>query len=1042
MKNISLFFIQNAKFTTVLSLGMVYFGYVGYTTMNAESFPSVSLATAIIVTAYDGATATDIETKITKPIEDEIRGVTGLKDVKSISQSGISTIVVQIDMDDPKVDVDKTMTNLQKAVDRTQGLPADLKDLPNFTELKSDEFPVMEIAVIGSDENRKRNLVTDLLKESLEDNTAVKQVRPVGYKERAFDIFLDLEKMKSNYISVSEVMRKIQSRNSNTPGGPLRAQVQQQLVRVEGKIKNVGDLENLVVRSNFSGKTILLGEIATIKDSSEESKVISRYNGDEATLLVVTKKAGADTIEMVSQLDIVLKDYQTRFKDLKFVLYFSEGLAVKNRVEVLQSNAISGLVLVIIFMFMFLPGKVGIATSISLPLAILGTIGVMPAMGMNLDAISVLGLVIALGMLVDNSIVISDNFIRLRREGFNNIEASINSIEVLWLPIAISAFTTIAAFLPMLVTKGILGQFIKAIPILVTISLMFSLFESFLFLPMRLVWSGKNLKQEDLLKVKTFEEQKPGWYEVIEIWFEKLMSWVVVHRYLVFLGFICTVGFSLFMMTFMNKFELFPAEQTEIYVARLEMAKGTRLEQTHEKLKELTKKVKDVLKDDVVHIVSRAGISQMDIGDPKSQEGNNVGMLSMYVSDNAKFNRLYTDVLKDLKTIKTENVESLTFQELINGPPVGNAIEATFRSNSEEDIYKMIGLITTELKKIDGIENLKIDDVVGDDEVFVDIDYAKASRLGIDVESVGSTIRTAISGNRISDVTLDNKEIDLILRFEESFRENIDSLKQLVVNDPMSNLVELSSFATFRVLPGTPQIKRFDFKRAKTLTGDVDNTKITSIEANALLSKVYEENIAKFPGINLVFGGAQESTNDSMSSLFAALNLSLIGIFAILVFLFRSYLRPLIIMTTIPLGLFGFSIAFYLHDRPVSFLALIGIIGLGGVIVNSGIILISFIDELRAEEKNKNFNEVLVKATGLRLRAVIITSLTTVVGLFPTAYGIGGNDPLLIPMTLALAWGLTSGTILTLIWIPAAYGILEDFDVFMKEKVYPLIPKF
>ncbi len=1041
MKSLSLFFIENAKFTTVLSLGLIYFGYVGYTTMNAESYPSVSLATAIIVTAYDGATASDVETKITKPIEDEIRGVNGLKDVKSISQAGLSTIVVQVDMDDPKIDVDKTMADLQKAVDRAQGLPSDLKDLPTFTELKSDEFPVMEIAVIGSDADRRRDTTADLLKESLEDNKAVKEVRPVGYRERAFDIFLDLEKMKSNYISVSEVMRKIQSRNTNTPGGPLRAKVQQQLVRVEGKIRNVEDLNNLVVRSNFSGKTILLGDIATIKDASEEATVISRYNGEEATLLVVTKKAGADTIEMVNQLDLVLKDYRERYKDLKFILYFSEGLTVKNRVEVLQSNAISGLVLVIIFMFMFLPGKVGIATSISLPLAILGTLGVMPSLGMNIDAISVLGLVIALGMLVDNSIVISDNFIRLRREGFDNVQASINSIEVLWLPIAISAFTTIAAFLPMLVTKGILGQFIKAIPILVTVSLLFSLLESFLFLPMRLVWAGRNLKQEDLLKVKTFEEQKPGWYEVIEIRFEKLMSWVVVHRYLVFVGFIFTVAFSIFMMTFMNKFELFPAEQTEIYIARLEMPRGTRLEQTHDKLKELTAKVKDVLKDDVVHIVSRAGISQMDIGDPKSQEGNSVGMLSLYVSENAKFNRPYTEVLRDLKTIKTKGIKSLTFQELINGPPVGNAIEATFRSNSEEELYGLIGIITKELEKIKGVENLKIDDVIGDDEVFVDIDYAKASRLGIDVDSIGSTIRTAISGNRISDVTLENKEIDLILRFEESYRENVESLKELVVNDPMLNLVNLNSFASFRVLPGTPQIKRFDFKRAKTLTGDVDNINVTSLEANAVLSKVFQENSAKFPGVNLVFGGAQESTNDSMSSLFAALNLSLIGIFAILVFLFRSYLRPLIIMTTIPLGLFGFSIAFYLHDRPVSFLALIGIIGLGGVIVNSGIILISFIDELRAEGKITDFNEVLVKATGLRLRAVIITSLTTVVGLFPTAYGIGGNDPLLIPMTLALAWGLTSGTILTLIWIPAAYGILEDFDQFMKSKVYPYLPK-
>ncbi len=1031
MKNLSLFFINNSKLTIVLSLGLVFFGLDGYQRMNAESFPSVSLATATIVTAYDGATASDIETKITKPIEDEIRGVVGLKDVKSTSQAGLSTIVVRIDIDDPKIDVDKSMGDLQRFVDRAQDLPTDLKDKPQFTELKSDEFPVMEIAVVGSNNKRQRDLIADQLKEDIEDNKSVKEVRPVGYRERAFDIFLDLKKMEQNHISINEVQLKIQARNTNTPGGPLRTSSQQKLVRVEGKIKDVSDLEDIVVRSNFSGKNILLKEIATIKDSEEEATVLSRYDGQEATLLVVNKKAGADTIKMVTELDEILTNYQQRYKDLKFVLYLSEGLEVKNRVEVLQSNAFSGLILVVVFLFLFLPGKIGLAASLSLPLAVFGTLGLMPSYGMNIDAITVLGLVIALGMLVDNSVVISENFTRLRKEGLNSKDAAAASIDMLWLPITATAFTTIAAFLPMLVTKGIMGQFIKAIPIVVSLALILSLLESFLFLPQRLVWAG------DAVKSDVGDNQK-DWFAKFENSFENFMGIVVKFRYIVALIFFITVGFSIFMMSFMNKFELFPADQTEIYVARLEMERGTRLEEIHEKLKELTEDVKRVLKDDVKHIVARAGTSQMGPGDPKAQDGNNVGMLTIFVSDYAKFNRPYTEVLKDLKTIKPKYAKSISFQELINGPPVGNAIEATFRSNSSSDIDKMIQTITTELAIKPGVENLKVDDIIGDDEIYVDVDYAKAARLDIDVNGIGNTLRTAISGNRVSDVNLKNKDVDLVLRLDEKFRVDVDSLSQLFVNDPRQNLVPLSNLAQFRVEPGLPQIKRFDFKRSKTLTGDVDTTKITSMEANKILMNIFEKNKTKIPGVSLVFGGAQESTNESMDSLFSALKLSLIGIFALLVFLFRSYIRPAIIMTTIPLGLFGFSIAFYFHQRPISFLALIGIIGLGGIIVNSGIVLISFIDEMRAEGK-LSLNEILVKASGLRLRAVLVTSLTTVGGLFPTAYGIGGNDALLIPMTLAMAWGLTSGTVLTLIWVPAAYAIVEDINDMFSRKVIPFM---
>jgi multidrug efflux pump subunit AcrB len=1026
MKSLAQFFIENSKLTIVLSLGLMFFGYQGLVKMNAESYPSVSFATATIITIYDGATATDIETKITKPIEDEIRGVSGLKDVRSTSQAGVSNITVRIDMDDSKVDVEKALDEVQKAVDRVSDLPRDLKDPPEFKELKSEEFAVMEVAITGANEERKRDIVADLLKEDLEDNRSVKEVRLVGFHERTFDIFLDLNKLKENYISVNDVLRKIQSRNSNTPGGALKTETLQNLVRVEGKIKDVEELKNLVVRSNFSGKTIHLKDIANVRNSEEEIKTLARHNGEEATLLVISKKAGADTINMVNQMDIVLADYQKRYPDFKFNIYASEGQKVKNRVGVLTSNAISGLILVVIFLFIFLPGRIGLAASLSLPLAMMGTIGFMPTFGMNIDAITVLALVIALGMMVDNSVVISENFTRLRLDGFNPLDAATKSIEALWLPITATAFTTIAAFVPMLVTKGIMGQFIKWIPIVVSLSLLLSLLESFLFLPMRLVWAGKVVKPRD-------ESGNADWFTRFEAKFEGLMTIVVAHRYIVAIGFVVTVFFSIFMMVGANKFVLFPADQTEIYVSRIEMPKGTTLEETHARLEDISKSVKEALKEDVTHIVARAGTSQTRPGDPKAQEGNNIAMLSIYVSDYAKFNRPYTDVLKDLKTIKPEFVKNISFEEMVNGPPVGNAIEATFRSNSEEDIYKMIGLITDKLKETPGVENLKVDDIIGDDEVFVDIDYEKSARLGIDVENIGSTIRTAVSGKIASDVTLDNKDVDLILRFDNNYRKNLDDLKNILIPDPTGNLVPLSSLAKFRTLTGTPHIKRYDFKKSKTLTGDVDTTKTTSIKANQILQQTFDANRDEFPGMSLVYGGAQESTNESMSSLAAALKLSLIGIFALLVFLFKSYLRPAIIMTTIPLGLLGFSVAFFLHGRPVSFLALIGIIGLGGIIVNSGIVLISFIDEMRAEGK-MTLNEILVKASGLRLRAVLVTSLTTISGLLPTAYGIGGNDAMLIPMTLALAWGLTSGTVLTLIWVPAAYAILEDYNHFMKKK--------
>lgn len=521
------------------------------------------------------------------------------------------------------------------------------------------------------------------------------------------------------------------------------------------------------------------------------------------------------------------------------------------------------------------------------------------------------------------------------------------------------------------------------------------------------------------------------------------MHWIVKRRYIVMGLFTFVLFFSIYLIGVANKFILFPAEQTELYIGRVEAPIGTRIEVTQEYVQNISHQIKQVLGEDAEHIIGRAGTSQIQPGDPKAQDSDNVGMLLIYVSDYAKNNIYYTEVLKKLREhdYQLPGV-NLSFEEMINGPPVGNPIEATFRSNSDSELKDALDKLIAKMSKVDGIFDLKVDDIVADDEIWVNVRYPEANRLGLSVSTIGDAVKVVGAGVIASDVTLENKEVDIMLRFRDEDRRNIEDLARVQIMDRQGNLVPLRSIADFEVNKGTPFIKRYDFKRAKTLLGNIDENKITAVEANALLLKEWNLIADSHPAVSIKFGGVAESTNESMASLFNALILSLIGIFALMVFLFRSYLRPFIIMTTIPLGLLGFGIAFWLHQRPVSFLALIGIIGLGGIIVNSGIVLISFIDEMR-EEGKLALEEILAKASRLRLRAVMVTSLTTISGLIPTAYGIGGADAMLIPMTLAMAWGLTSGTILTLIWIPAAYAILEDWVTFtgkIKNKILGRTP--
>jgi multidrug efflux pump subunit AcrB len=1035
MKNLSSFFITNPKLTFVLTIFLIIYGFIGIKKMNAESYPSVDFATAIIETEYFGATPQDIEIKITKPLEDEIRTVSGLKDVRSVSQAGRSKIVVRVDMDNSKVIVKDVMTDLQKAIDRAKDLPTDLREKPKFTEIKSEEFAAIELAVVGPNENRERDLIANSLKEDIEDDKNVKAVIMEGYREREFEINLSRKLLDDYHIGVNEVLQKIAARNVDIPGGDLINGGMQKLVKVNGKIKNAQELGETPVRSTFSGSTILLNDIGRVVDGQVEARTLSRYMGDEATLLTIQKKGGADTLKMVRNIRPILERYKEKYKNkFKFEVFNDEGVRVEAKLNTLTSNAISGLIVVVAVLLLFMPGRIGLMVAISLPVSLLATLGLMPSFGLTLNSITILALIIAMGMLVDNSVVISEEYIRRRQLGANSLDAAVDTVTNMWIPISATAFTTIAAFLPMLVTTGIMGRFIYAIPVVVTLALLFCLLETFLLLPMRLHLVANNLN------VGLVEQKKNGWFEKISAKFERFMAWTIDHRYITALGISALIIFSMLVIGVFNKFILFPAEQTEIYLARIEMPVDTKVEKTYEVTQRIEKKIKEVLGDKILaHSVSIAGTSQAMPTDIKGQTGDNVGLVKMFATDFAKNNIHYTEFLEKLRVISDPEVKGLTFEEQVNGPPVGAPVTVTFRSNNGLSLDELINKIKTNLSQIKGVFDIKVDDVFGPDEVKVKLDYQKLDRLGLTTSSVGNTIRTALTGTFISDVTLNNKEAQLKVQFADVSKKDIEDLGKVKIMDARGNLVPLNLLAKFEITGGTPQVKRFDYKRAKTITANIDTKIINSVTANKMVAEYFNSISTQHPDVNIVFGGEQESTNESLASLGQAMLLALIGIYAIMVYIFRSYLAPGLIMTTIPLGLLGVSVSFWAHGRPVSFLAMIGVIGLAGIIVNNGIILIDFINQMRDEGK-MSLRDILIKAPTIRLKPVMATSLTTMGGLFPTAYGVGGADAMLVPMTLAMAWGLTSGTILTLVWIPSGYAIIEDLMRFLTR--IPLIAKF
>ncbi|MBN2675658.1 MAG: efflux RND transporter permease subunit [Alphaproteobacteria bacterium] len=1027
MTNLVEFFIKNQKLTIVLMFSMLFIGFVGIKNMKTEMFPPVDFATAVITTSYRGASAETIEAKITKPIEDEIRSVRFIKDVSSVSQPGLSRIIVRLDMDARGIDIPQTMGDLQRSVDRVPNLPTDLDNDPLFLEVKSEEIPVLYLAVSGGEESFDLEEVADNLKDLFEENKDVKNVALEGFSEREFQVILDGEKLERNYVGIDEVLEKIAKRNLNVPTGLLKGKSEQKVTRIEATVEKIEDIEEILARSTFSGSALKVKDIARVKDARKEKTLLTGYNGKDAVILSVTKKGNVDTTQLVKDLKLKLEGFQTKHPEFLFETYYDESVEIGHRLGVLVNNAISGLIIILLTLFLFLPWRTSIATAISLPLAILSTLGIIYFLGVNLHTMTILALVISLGMLLDDNVVIAENFVRLREEGKSPVESAVLSVKKLWLPVTATALTTIAAFMPMLVTKGIMGRFIQWIPITISLALILRLIECFFFLPMRLagVPEEKDLKQKG--------QKKVDWFVKYEKKFERLTLWLIQRRKKALGGFFGLIFFSFFLLFVVNKFILFPSEQIEVYVGQFTAEEGSRLEQTHLLGLELSHKIKKMMGDRVEDIVLKTGRTDDRSTDPEYREGANCGSIYIYVDEIAKNEMKDQDVLEKLESLEVKGINKFSFKTIQKGPPVGSPIDVKFRSNNFDQLNKMIESIKQDLSKEAGISNLVIDDTYSESEIFIELSYEKLDRLGLTVDKVSQAIRTAIAGTIISDTTIHNEKIDILVRFQESQREDIEDLKGIKIRNNTGYLVPLENVAVFKNANSKPYIKRYDYKRTKSLIGQVDDKKMTSQKATGLIENLFEKYQKQYPEVSLSFKGVAESSKESMESLASAFKISIILIFALLVFLFRSYLKPLLILTTIPLGLVGISIGFFIQGIPLSFMAMIGIVGLSGIIVNSAIVLTSTIMTFEEEGIVKK-KKLLPYASTMRLRSVIITAFTTIAGLFPTAYGIGGYDALISPLTMALVWGLLFGTVLTLLWIPCGYALLEDLNIWAIKK--------
>ncbi|OGI09684.1 MAG: hypothetical protein A2Y40_05780 [Candidatus Margulisbacteria bacterium GWF2_35_9] len=1014
------YFIERKLLINLILLAILIFGVISITSLKRESMPEVDLYQLYYTTIYPGASPENIELKVTIPLEDAIKGVENIKNIQSTSYENVSRVIINLEDDLTTDEAEKTKMDIQKAIDRVTELPIEALK-PSLFEVKMTNLPIIEVALAHEDSLELRR-IANYLSTKIEKMPEIKEVTKVGYLDKELHIALNPYKLIDTETPINDVVNSLKARNIRLSGGTLKGYDQEKGIITNEELVNKKMIENVIVRAVFGGKTLRISDLGKVEDTLAEPSMYVRSNGTNGISLAIVKKEKADVIRTIRNVKKLVNKEMLRL-DPKLTVEFvnDKSTFTKNRIKIVLVNALMGFVLVFICLKAMMDFRTAIWTAFGIPFSLLIAFIVINMLGMSINPISLGGFIIVIGMLVDDAIVVAENIKRHKEEGDSNLKAVQEGVYEVAIPVITTILTTVVAFMPFLFVSGLMGKFMKILPIIVIVTLMASLYESLFILPSHMMHKEKNPKVV----------KKKKWVMKVENAYEKLLSKILKRKYLfVFAGIVFFI-FSVIVASKTLKFETMPSGDVDTFYIKMEAPNGTSLKKMSDMMTNVEKVVATLPKKELASFGARVG-TDSTYSNTKTGVHTHLGIIFVYLTPQAKRVRDANDIMEELK-LKTrayENLFKISYEKEYNGPPLGKPVDIRLVSDSDAQRLNAGNELLAYVKTFNGIIDPKTDVSEQKDEYKLKIDYERMAELGLSVYDVASTIRTAYEGVVLFSIRKDNEEVDYRVILDEKYRGNMDYLLNLPVRNMMGKLVLLKRFARFEKSKSVLEIVRYNNQRTISISADLDKTKMTSLEAINKAKEYYKETLAdKYPDVEIITSGEAESAKDSLKSLMISLIIAILGIWFILILLFNSILQPMIILAAIPFGFIGVIWAFVLHGQNFSFPSLMGFVGLTGVIVNDSLIMVDYINKLNKEGNFKNKNEFLqnvVKGAKTRLRPIILTSVTTVLGLLPTVYGWGGTDFILVPMTMSLAYGLGFATIITLFLIPSLMIIHYD----------------
>ncbi|HRZ25988.1 MAG TPA: efflux RND transporter permease subunit [Spirochaetota bacterium] len=1028
-------FLMNQKLLVNLVVALILIlGLTVLMRINREFVPEVNFDMVTVTTIYPGGSPDELEQLISIPIEKELREVDGLDKVRAYNIENVSVVAIYID--DSAKDKKQVVQDIKDAVDLVENLP-DKAEKPIVEEVKLEKSMVIDVAIYGSDGSVPYGTireVADDFEDSVYELDEIAEVEDFGFLDREYLVEVDPSAQMKYRMGMNTVINTLATRNLDLPGGPLRLGDREYVLRTKGQYNDSGEILGTVLMSNDMGFVTRIRDVATVSDTFEEATVHQRYNGQEAIIYRLWKKRSVDEIVTVDKIRDFVAHYKNKYPDqVKIQLFNDYSKMTRERISAVLSNAVTGFILLAIILTMLLGPRMAAIVASGIPIAFMVAFMGMKAGDITLNVISLFGMIMVLGMIVDFSIVVSENSHRYMETGLFKDHAIQKGVsEVVW-PVTVTLICTCAAFAPLLMLTGLMGKFIKAIPMVLILCLCASWFTAMFVMPTYLQIFSKEPK----IKTK-FDELKSedryfekGFFGFIQRRYKKLLAVALDHRYVTLGVLIALLAGSLALVRVIG-FVFMPgggAEQLEI---KTYLPQDTNLAAN---LRE-SRKIEDIImklpKAEFEALHSSIGEEVPFVLDPKPGEGTHKSTFKIYLTSFHDREREAREILDELR-VKITGAQKkglispnmfVRFSVEEKGPPVGKPVNVEIRGRDLAVLGKIAHEYMDYLRTIDGVRDITMDLEEGKEEYRYKVDEVMATRAGLSTYDVAMALHSSYQGAIATSVRKGEEDIDIRVRFPEEARKNRKSLDYVMIANRSGGLIPLDRVSSMTKQPGYSQINRLNYMRLVQVQADVDLNKATSIEVNRAVEKKFRDISARYPGYSVAYGGEQEETSERMGELGTLFQFALLIIFIVLAVFFGSLMLPVVVMAAIPFALVGVIFALAVHGEPLSFMSVLGLFSLAGVIVSNTLVLVQFINNLRDE--HLPMREALIEAGVIRLRPIILTSGTTVLGLIPSIYGLGGKDFFVAPLALSFGYGLVFATVITLILIPCFYHIAED----------------